>query len=163
MMFFLRWPAVLVLLAMVLLSLAGAAGGAAALLDVPIEVPGLEQGTLSMIGQSTWLDVGLWSGATLFFLIAAVRLIRRTQGFWVWLLGFACYGGGWAVAQQSEGGFLATVQGLDPKAYLKPETLAAVPESAEAQIGVLAIILIVGLLVFVIDGSDRAYWDRQSA
>src|SRR5262245_39112825 len=113
--FILRWPAVLVLLALVLLSFIGAATVGAALAN--LTAPQVQDAQIAAEGagvaQQTWLDVGLWAGAGLFFLISLVRLIRRTQGFWTWLLGFLCYGGRWAWAQQQGDGLVATVQRVD--------------------------------------------------
>ena len=45
----------------------------------------------------------------------------------------------------------------------QPEALAAAPEAPAAQISVLAVILAVGLILFLIDAADRSYWDRQEA
>ncbi|PZO54049.1 MAG: hypothetical protein DCF16_05705, partial [Alphaproteobacteria bacterium] len=81
--------------------------------------------------------------------------------FWTWLLGFALYGGRWAYNQQD--GLLPTIQGIDPNAYLAPQALLADLGSPTAQVGVLGIVLIVGLLVFIIDAADRSYWDKQGA
>ena len=90
--------------------------------------------------------------------------MRRTQGFWTWLLAFACYGGRWAWAQQqTDGGLLATVQGIDFSTYMQPAALAADTASAETQVGLLAVVLIVGVIVFIVDAADRAYWDKQGA
>lgn len=162
--FVLRWPAVLVLLALVVISLGAAFAATVVLADLPIDLGAvLSQEQISAIGTATWIEAGLWYGAGLFFLISAIRLIRRTQGFWVWLLGFACYGGRWAWAQQQQGDLVATVQGVDPNAYLKPETLAADTASTEAQLAILGIILIVGLIVFIVDAADRAYWNKHGA
>lgn len=161
--FILRWPSALALLALALLCLATAALGASALLDAPIPTPGLGQETLETIGQSTWLDVGLFAGAGLFFFITTIRLARRTQGFWTWLLGFACYGGRWAWVQQSQGDLLSKLKGVDPNIYLRPDSLLADLTSTESQVAILALVFVVGLLVFVIDAADRAYWNRQSA
>jgi hypothetical protein len=163
--FILRWPAILVLLALVLLSFLGAVAGAGAITGfntglAPVQdaqVAATEAGA----AQATWLDVGLWAGAGVFFLIAAVRLMRRTQGFWTWLLGFALYGANWALAQQ--GGLAATVQNIDPNVYMQPQVVASDLASTEAQVGILGIILIVGLVVFIVDAADRAYWDKQGA
>ncbi|MEZ5994315.1 MAG: hypothetical protein R3C25_01030 [Hyphomonadaceae bacterium] len=160
--FVLRWPAILVLLALVLASFAAAFAGAAHLAQLPVDLP-LSPEQQETLGRVSWLEVGLWGGAGLFFLIAAIRLIRRTQAFWTWLIGFALYGGRWAVAQQSEGGLVATVQGINPSAYTQPGVLAQTPEAPEAQVGMLGVILIVGVLIFIIDAADRAYWDRQGA
>lgn len=162
--FILRWPAILVLLALVLMSFAGAFAATAVLANLPIDLGVvLSQDQIATIGRSNWIEAGLWFGAGLFFLISAIRLIRRTQGFWTWLLGFACYGGRWALAQQNDGGLAATIQGINPNAYLTPQVLAQTPESSEAQVGVLGIVVIVGLIILVVDAADRAYWDKHGA
>ncbi len=158
--FILRLPAILALLALVLASLAAAFAATVVLASLPVDLGAvLSEDQIADVGASTWLEAGLWFGAGALFLIAAIRLMRRTQGFWVWLLGFACYGGRWAVVQESGPG--ETMRNLDPNAYLKPEVLLATPESSEAQLGVLGIVFIVGLLILIIDAADRSYWDRQ--
>lgn len=161
--FILRWPAILVLLLLVLASLGAAFAGTVQLAQLPIQLP-LTADQEQTIAQLTWLEVGLWAAAGLFFLISAVRLIRRTQGFWTWLIGFAFYGARWALAQQNEGGGLvANVQSIDINAYRAPAELAANAGGTEAQVGILGLILIVGLLIFIVDAADRAYWDKQGA
>ncbi len=158
--FILRLPAILALLALVLASLGPAFLATVVLAPLPVDLsPVLSEDQIAVVRASTWLEAGLWYGAGVLFLVAAIRLMRRTQGFWVWLLGFACYGGRWAAPQQN--GPVETIQGLDLNAYLKPEALLATPTSPEAQLGLLGIVLIVGLLILIIDAADRAYWDRQ--
>ena len=172
--FILRWPAILVLLALVLLSFAGALGAAGLIADVQAPASGVAQVDTQVAqaqaaaaetgaAQAGWLDVGLLGGAGLFFLISAVRLMRRTQGFWTWLLGSACYGGRWAWQQQASGDLVSTVQGIDPSVYAQPQTVLADIGSPESQIALLAIVLIVGLVVFIVDAADRAYWNKQGA
>ncbi|MEZ5959701.1 MAG: hypothetical protein R3C30_04640 [Hyphomonadaceae bacterium] len=161
--FILRWPAILVLLLLVLASLGAAFAGTVHLAQLPIELPVTAEQEAT-INSLSWIEVGLWAGAGLFFLISAVRLIRRTQGFWTWLIGFAFYGARWAMAQQNEaGGLVANVQGINVSAYTAPAELAANTGSTEAQVGILGIILIVGLIIFIVDAADRAYWDKQGA
>jgi hypothetical protein len=111
--------------------------------------------------EAGWIDVAMLAGAGLFFLISAIRLMRRTQGFWTWLIGFALYGGRWAMAQHD--GLVATVQGIDPNIYMQPQDVLADLGAPAAQVALLAIVFIVGLLILVIDGADRAYWDKQAA
>lgn len=163
--FILRWPAILVLLALVLVSLGAAIASALVLGGAPIDLSAaLSEEQLAQIRNVSWIEVGLWAGAGLLFLVSAIRLIRRTQGFWAWLLGFACYGGRWAFQQsQSDGGVLATVQSVDVAAYTQPAALANAPDSAETQLGLLAVILVVGFLIFIVDAADRAYWNKQGA
>lgn len=169
--FILRWPAILVLLALVLLCVAGALATAGVIADFQAPSVGVEQvdsrvaeaqaaASQSGAAQAGWLDVGLLAGAGLFFLISAIRLMRRTQGFWTWLIGFALYGGRWAMAQD---GLASTIQNIDLNAYRAPQAILADLTAPEAQVGFLAIVLIVGLFVFIVDAADRAYWDKQGA
>jgi hypothetical protein len=161
--FILRWPSILVLLGLSLLSIVGAlaAAGLISGYEAPIAQVREAQASAAETGaaEATWIDVGLLAGAGVFFLISAIRLIRRTQGFWTWLLGFACYGGRWAMAQ--EGDLLAMVRGVDLNAYLQPQVLVTDLTTPEAQVGLLGLVLIVGLLVFIVDAADRAYWDKH--
>jgi hypothetical protein len=172
--FILRWPAILVLLALVLVCFAGALAAAGVLTGVEVPAVGVEQIDLQVAqaqaaaaetgaAEAGWLDVGLLGGAGLFFLVSAIRLIRRTQGFWTWLFGFALFGGRWAWAQQQSGGLLETVQSIDPNVYAQPQAVLADLGSPAAQIGVLAIVLLVGVLILIVDAADRAHWDRQGA
>lgn len=168
MMWILRWPVVLILLVLTFVnSWLPAAATAGAQLRIAALNDTIESlrasspfiaGALEYGAQANWLEAGLWFAAGLFFLISAVRLMRRTQGFWMWLLGFACYGGRWAVTQQNEGGLIATVQSITPES-IAPENLT--PEAAPVQLGLLAFHLVVGLIILVIDAADRAYWDRN--
>jgi hypothetical protein len=174
--FILRWPAILVLLALVLLCLAGALGAAGLIADFAAPASGVSQVDAQVAeaqmaaadtgaAEASWIDVGLLAGAALFFLISAIRLVRKTQGFWTWLLGFALYGGRWAYQQQaSEGGALATLQSIDISAYVQqPQLLLSDLGSPGAQVALMAIVLIVGLFVFIVDAADRSYWDKQGA
>lgn len=160
--FIIRWPLVLLILFLVIVCLGAAAATTAIRLDAPVDLSFLSEDQVETIRSASWLEVGLWAGAAIFFFVAAVRLGRRTQAFWAWLIAFALYGGRWAVAQQAEGGLVAATQGLSVESF-QPEALAAAPDAPAAQISVLGVILIVGLLLFVIDAADRSYWDRQEA
>lgn len=173
--FILRWPAILVMLALVLLCVAGALGAAGLISDFNAPAVGVERVDQQVVAaqvavedtgaaNATWIDVGLLAAGAIFFLISAVRLIRRTQGFWTWLLGFAAYGGRWAWSQQyQEGGVMGTLQGVDVNAFAQPQALIADLTSPAAQVGILAIVLIVGIFTFIVDAADRAYWDKQGA
>lgn len=163
--FILRWPAVLVLFALVALCVLAAVSAGAAIsgYEAPIAQVQEVQAEAAAAGaaEMTWLDVGLWGAAALFFLVAAVRLIRRTQGFWVWLLGFAAYAGRWAYQQGQD--VVAQFQAINLEVFRDPQRLLAETGSFEVQIALLALILVVGALIAVIDGADRAYWDKQGA
>jgi len=95
--------------------------------------------------------------------LTTCQTARRTQGFWTWLLGFACFGGRWALAQQDNGGLVGTVQHINPNAYMQPQTLIATPDAPEAQVALLGAILLVGLIILIVDAADRAHWDSQGA
>lgn len=161
--FIARALAILALLVLVLASLAPAVAATIVLAGLPVDLSALGADAAAQLradaGATTWLEVGLWSVAGLFFLIAAIRLMRRTQGFWLWLLGFACFGARWAVPQQNDP--LATIQNLDVNTYLKPDALVAAPTSPETQLGFLAIVLVIGVLILIVDAADRAHWNQQ--
>jgi hypothetical protein len=161
--FILRWPCVLVLLVLVGVCLLAGGGATIVLLNLPIDLSALSPAQRATLEDISWIEVGLWFAAGLFFFIAMVRLIRRTQAFWAWLLGFAAFGGRWALAQQQGGGLVETVQSVDVQTFTQPQALIATPDGTESQVVIMAIILIVGLLTLVIDGVDRAYWERQAA
>ncbi len=163
--FILRWPSILVLLALVLLSFLGALGAAGLIAGYTPPLAQVQDVQAQAAGtgasEAGWIDVAMLAGAGLFFLISAIRLMRRTQGFWTWLIGFALYGGRWAMAQHD--GLVATVQGIDPNVYMQPQAVLADLGAPAAQVALLAIVFIVGLIILVIDGADRAYWDKQAA
>lgn len=158
--FVLRWLATLALLAFSLLSLAGMAAGAAALLNAPIPLPEIEDAAAAAgAGDQTWLDVGLLLAAGLLFFIAAVRFIRQTQAFVAWLLGFACYAGRWVLAQGDQ--LMARLQEIDIAAYSRPAEALSDLAAPQAQAAVLAVLLLIGLIALFVDGSDRAYWNAH--
>src|SRR5262245_18774182 len=173
--FILRAPAILVLLALVLMCALVALGAAGMISGFQAPGLGIDQVDTQVANaqsaaansgavDATWIDVGLLGAGALFYLISAIRLMRRTQGFWTWLLGFACYGGRWAWdQQQGDANVLDTLRGLNLNAYLQPQTLSNDWAAPEAQVGLLAIVLIMGLLVLIVDAADRAYWDKQGA
>ncbi|MCL4714210.1 MAG: hypothetical protein KJZ75_04840 [Hyphomonadaceae bacterium] len=163
----LRVPAILVLLALVLLSALGALAAAGILTgyQAPVEQVQSVQAAAAESGaaEATWIDVGLLAAAAVFFLISSIRLMRRTQGFWTWLLGFAAYGGRWAWDQQQSGGLLETIRNVDLGAYANPQAVLGDLSTTEGQLAILTLILIVGVVVLIVDAADRAYWDKQGA
>jgi hypothetical protein len=162
--FILRWPAVLALFALAAACVLGAlaAAGIVTGYEAPIaQVRGVQaQAASSGAIDATWIDVGLLAGAAVFFLISAIRLIRRTQGFWVWLLGFACFGGRWAYQQGP--GVVDQIKAIDINVYRAPHALLTDLGSFESQVALLAITLAVGIFVFIVDAADRAYWEREA-
>jgi hypothetical protein len=162
--FIVRLPAILALLVLVVASLGPAIAATLVLTGLPFDLAALIGADAAAqlradSAASTWLEVGLWYGAGVMFLIAAIRLMRRTQGFWLWLLGFACFGARWAVPQ--ENGPLETIKNLDLNNYLKPDVLMAASTSSETQLGLLGIVVVVGLMILIVDAADRSHWNRQ--
>jgi hypothetical protein len=160
MMFLLRWPLVLILLAFIAANLFPAVITTAVHTDL-FDVSKISS-TLQALGQSaTWWEAALWYGAALFLLIAMVRLVRQTQAFWAWLLGFACYGAHWALQlNQEQGGALAQLQSLTLDSF-KPGTIGL--DSLATQVLLVGGLFVVGLLIFIVDHGDRRYWNKQAA
>ena len=96
-----------------------------------------------------------------FFLISAIRLMRGTQGWFLWLLGFACLVGRWVLGQGGVEQAVSAVQGVDVGAYLKPEDLLGDVTAPEVQVGRFGVLLLLGLIVLIVDLADRAHWKRE--
>ncbi len=162
--FLVRWPIVLILLGLVAACVFPALIGTIEAYNLPIDLnlaPAVSENLERWAESTTMPERLLWYAAGVLFFVTAVRLARRTQGFWVWLLGFACYGGRWALGQQQqEGGVGATVSALTPENFT-PEALAS--GGSSAQVTFLAFMLVVGLLILLVDAADRAHWNRQGA
>ena len=160
--FILRWLIVIVLCLLTVLSVTPALIGTIETYNLPIDISAIAPASdnLKEWAKSTTLPERiLWYAAAVFFFIAAIRLIRRTQGFWMWLLGFACLGGRWALAQQhQDGGLIGTVQSVSVDSF-QPDVLAE--GGSSAQIVFLVALFLIGLIIFFIDHVDREYWDRQ--
>ena len=159
MMFLLRWPLILILLVFVAANLFPAA--VTTLVQTDLFDVSTVSGTLAHLGQNaSWLEAGLWYGAAVFLLIAAIRLMRQTQAFWAWLIGFGLYGAHWAINANAEGGALAAVQSLTLDSF-KPGALTV--DSIATEVLLLLGLFVVGLLVYVVDHGDRRYWNKQAA
>jgi membrane-bound acyltransferase YfiQ involved in biofilm formation len=77
--FILRLPAILVLLVLVLVSLAGAFAATVVLAHLPVSLTAvLSQANVDQLSRFNWLQTGLLYGAGIFFLISTIRLMRRT-------------------------------------------------------------------------------------
>jgi hypothetical protein len=145
-MWVLRWPLVLILLVYVAACVFPAGVTTLQRFDAPaVEIAEVSSTLADLGAAASPLEAGLWYGAGLFLFIAMVRLIRRTQAFWMWLVGFALYGGRWALWTQQNGGLT-----LD----------TAYPV---ADFGPIGLLLVVGLAILAVDGADRAYWRRLEA
>ena len=55
------------------------------------------------------------------------------------------------------------MQSVEVESFTQPQALIASPDGTESQVVILAIILVVGLLILVIDAADRSYWESQTA
>ena len=173
--FILRWPAILVLLALVLLCFAGALAAAGLITDFQAPAVGVEQVDTSVANaqaaaadsgaaEATWIDVGLLAGAGRLlphlrhsphapharFLDLAFRLclLWRPLG----------------VAAAKQGDIVDSVRSINP------QCLSAAARRAGRSLDrrnrkwrLLAIVLVVGLIILIIDAADRAHWDRQGA
>jgi hypothetical protein len=152
-MFLIRLPTALLLLALIAASLLGAVSITAVQLGTA-EVATLSSEAQSYGETSTWLQAGLMYAAALLFFISLIRLFRRTHGFWPWLFGFALFGGAWALTHSvSEWQTLASQ--FPPIDQINAGNAQAVAMQALDQ-GVLplAVGLLAGLLILVIDAVD---------
>ncbi|MBI1186368.1 MAG: hypothetical protein GC206_03420 [Alphaproteobacteria bacterium] len=157
-MFILRWPLVLILFGYCVLFVAAAAGIAADRLGLGLESAVWDSFIMRASGV-TWLETALWAASGIFLFIAAVRLIRRTQGFWAWLLGFACYGVRWGLTTvKSDDNIIADAASVR-SAEQALET--AVEATANYPLLALAVLLVVGLLILIVDTADKR-WSRRA-
>ena len=116
--------------------------------------------SVEIAGNSNWIETALWYGAAVFLFIATVRLIRRTQAFVTWLIGFLLYGGRWALTLQDQGGVMPAVQALTVDSF-RPENITTT--STPGQLALLAALLVVGIVIFIVDHTDRKHWAAQAA
>ena len=159
MMFILRWLVILILLVFIAANLFPALIASAVQTDV-VDVGQYSQLLQQLGASSVWYEIALWYGSAVLLFIAMIRLIRKTQAFWAWLLGFACYGAHWALAEQREGGVMTTLQSISLDS-INPANIG--PESPVPALGLIVLLLIIGILIWMIDHGDRAYWNRQLA
>lgn len=160
--FVLRWLIVIVLCTLTVLSIAPAVIGTIEANNLPIDltpIAGAKSNLQEWARATTLPERVLWYVAGVVFFIAAVRLIRRTQAFWMWLIGFACLGARWALAQQNQDdGLLGSVRSISLQSF-EPAALAG--GGTSAQILFLFALLLIGIVIFFIDGVDREYWDAH--
>jgi hypothetical protein len=147
-MWILRWPIVILMLVFVVAACLLPAGAVTAQQLAAPQLAEVSAVLAENARSSNWVEAALWYGAAVFLFISAVRLIRRTQAFWAWLIGFGLYGARWGMSRQAAG------EGL-------PTSL----DGALADNGLLMLagLLVVGLLILLIDASDRAFWARREA
>ncbi len=160
MLFIFRTLMVLVLIALAAASLFPAAIVAIDRMDLALDLSSLSPELAALAAGATWLEAALWFAAGLLFLIASVRLVRRTEGFWVWLIGFALYSSRWAVTVEDQSGLMKSLQSVTPESFTPDQITSASPA---AQLIILGAHLAVGLIILAIDVADRRYWDSHGA
>ncbi|MGE3142453.1 MAG: hypothetical protein AB7L65_03975 [Hyphomonadaceae bacterium] len=156
----LRWPAALLLLVLATVSLVGAGAVTAARLDAP-QLADLSERAVEYGRSATWLQAGMMYAAALMFFISMVRLLRRTQAFWYWLLGFGLFGASWALTHniQQWGALAQTMPRFD--ALTSQNAAEIFAQALDQGLAPLAACLLAGLAVAFVDGADRAHWDRH--
>lgn len=159
-MFILRWPVVLVLLAYFLMCAAGALGLGASLLGLDLDND-VWRDFLASAQGADWRETALLAAAAVFLFIAAVRLMRRTQGFLTWLLGFACLVGRYAlVTLAQDDNIIADAAAVSD---LEEATKVAAAAINDYPLVFLAILFICGVIILFVDTADRAYWRKRGA
>jgi hypothetical protein len=158
--FVLRWLLILILMAFVAQMLA--AGPLLGLIQTQahVDLTMLTTGWSGLARNDDWIEAALWYAAAAFLVIAVIRLVRRTQAFWMWLLAFALLGARWGLSLRAvEGGAVGLLQSLTPQSF-DLALLAANPPLLS--ILLLIKLLLIGLLILVVDHADKAYWDRHA-
>jgi hypothetical protein len=161
-MWLLRSVVIVLLLVQSLWMLSAAGLPIALLLEGDVVGPSLESlasNATDLVGATSGLEVGLSIAAMLFFVVALVRLVRRTQGFLAWLLGFVCL-----CALRSVAG-IATDLGAEAPGALFARAVGNLtsPELLVPNAIILGTNLVVGLAIVAIDLSDKRYWSAEAA
>jgi hypothetical protein len=112
-----------------------------------------------VVNATTAWEVGLALAVLFFFILALVRLVRRTRAFVAWLFGFVCLLG------------LRALQGIAPD--LGQEPLPELANRAAANFlnpdlvyfngVVLALSLVIGVAILFIDLSDDRHWNAYES
>ncbi|MFZ4120179.1 MAG: hypothetical protein ACOYKM_00820 [Caulobacterales bacterium] len=161
-MWLLRILVIAVLFVQVLWMLSAAGLPIALLLEGDVVGPALEglaRNATAIVRATSTLEVVLSLAALFFFVIALVRLVRRTQAFMAWLLGFLCL-----LALRSVAG-IATDIGGKPPAELFNQMLANLQEPTllTANLIILGAQLLIGIAIIMIDVSDKRHWTAHAA
>jgi hypothetical protein len=158
--FILRWLLILILAAFVGQMLAAQPLLGLIQTHSGVDLTLLKTAWSGLAHHNDWVEATLWYAAAAFLLIAVIRLARRTQAFWMWLLAFAFLGARWGLSLRAvEGGAVGFLQGLTLERF-QPALLVANPPLLS--IVLLIKLLIIGLLILVVDHDDKAYWDRHA-
>src|SRR5262245_24433203 len=84
--FILRWLLILILLALVALMLAAQPLLGLIQTHAGFDLTLLKTAWAGLAASTDWIEATLWYAAAAFLTIAVIRLVRRTQAFWMWLL-----------------------------------------------------------------------------
>src|SRR5262245_44790621 len=95
--FLLRWLVILFLLVFVGASLFPSMLGTVVQTDL-IDVAGISAKLQELAQNRTPVEMALWYGAAVFFVLTVIRLVRRTRSLWTWAIGFLLYAGHWYMA-----------------------------------------------------------------
>lgn len=114
----------------------------------------LSQTATGVVVATTGLEIGLSLAVLFFFVLALVRLIRRTKAFVAWFLGFACL-----LGLRSLQGIAADMQGA-ALADLVNRALANLiaPDFLYFNASVLAFNLLIGIAILFVDSADTRHW-----
>ena len=158
--FILRWLLILILLAFVALMLAAQPLLGLIQTHAGLDLTLLKTAWSGLARHADWIEAALWYAAAAFLSIAIIRLVRRTQAFWMWLLAFALLGARWGLSLRTvDGGAVGLLQGLTLERF-QPALIVADPPLL--QVVVLIKLLIIGVIILSVDNDDKAYWDRHA-
>lgn len=156
-MWLLRTLVIIVLFVQCLWMLTAAGLPLALLFDADAVRPAL--GALSEIAPGVVLAITGWEIALslavlFFFILALVRLIRRTRAFIVWFLGFFCL-----LALRSMQGIAGDMAGTAPaELATKAWQNLSAPEFLYFNAGLLAFNVLIGIAIVFIDLTDQRHW-----
>ena len=108
-------------------------------------------GASGIAAGTTALEIGLAAVALLAFIISIVRLIRRTQGFIAWLIGFVCLAALRFVI--GVGPDLARLEPVDIWERASASFIA--PGMLPANLVILGVCALVGLGIAIVDVADK--------
>lgn len=158
-MWIIRLPLALLTLAVALVCAALAAGATANQLGMTIDNEAWRAFS-EQAANTTWVQAALWTGAALCLFIAAIRLLRRTFAFWFWILGFGFFAARWWLMRRNEGGLPVDVAEISS---VESAQKAAIEASNDYGLVALAVLLVLGLVILLIDAVDRAARNRREA
>jgi hypothetical protein len=160
-MWLLRWLIILVLFLQALWMLSALGVPIALLLERDLmgsQLEAVSRAAPSLVGGATPLEASLSVLALFCFLVAIVRLVRRTQGWFYWLMAFV---------------FLAlrTLVGVagGVSALTSPEAPAAIlgnladPDIWIPNAMLLGLNLLIGIAIIAVDVADKRHWATERA